>query len=135
MRQRQKQWKARRYAFRAFQPTRRRGFWRSSVRRPGPPPGNCSRFSDRRRRASGVCLADDSTVRSTWQQRDPFALRVARSSARTRCGPSIANSSAGVCGEPSPPGSSAGEALAPIPVLAADLGDIALNDTSNRRDV
>jgi len=32
-------------------PKRWRGFWRSSVRGPGPPVANCSRFSDRRRRA------------------------------------------------------------------------------------
>jgi hypothetical protein len=94
----------------------------------------CSRFSDRRRRACGDCLADDSTARSLWQRPDPFALRVARPSARTRCGPSIAKCSADVCGKPSPPVGNAGEAPAPIPVLAVDLGDIALNDNSDRGD-
>lgn len=69
------------------------------------------------------------------QEPDPFALRVARPGARTRCGPSIANCSAAVCGEPSPSVGNAGEALAPTPVLAADLGDIALNDTSDRGHV
>jgi hypothetical protein len=96
---------------------------------------SCSRFSARRRRACGDCLADDSTTRPLRQEPDPFALRVARPSARTRCGPSIANCWAGVCGKPSPPVGNAGEAPAPIPVFAADLGDIALNDTSERGDV
>jgi hypothetical protein len=96
---------------------------------------SCSRFPDRRRRACGECLADDSTAASLWQQPDPFALRVARRSARTRCGSSLANCSAGVCGEPSPPVGNAGEAPAPIPAFAADLGDIALNDTIDRGDV
>ena len=54
---------------------------------------------------------------------------------RSRCVPSIANCPAGVFGEPSPPVGNAGEAPAPIPVLAADLGDIALNDTSDHGDV
>jgi hypothetical protein len=95
------------------------GFWRSSVRRRGPPAANCSRFCDRRRRAWGDCLADDSTVVSLWQHPDPFALRVARPSARTRCGRSVANCSAGACGKPSPPVGSAGEAPALMPVSAA----------------
>jgi len=95
---------------------------------------NCSQFSDRRRRACGECLADDSTA-PALRQADPFALRVARPSAHTRCGPSLANCSAGVRGKPSPPVGNAGEAPALIPLLAADLGDIALNDTSNRRDI
>ncbi len=96
---------------------------------------NCSQFSDRRRRACGECLADDSTAPALRQEPDPFALRVARPSAHTRCGPSLANCSAGVRGKPSPPVGNAGEAPALIPLLAADLGDIALNDTSNRRDI
>ena len=95
---------------------------------------SCRRFSDRRRRACGACLADDSTTPSLWQQPDPFALRVARPSARTRCGLSIANCSAGVCGKPPPPVGNAGEAPAPIPVLAADLLAIALNHNSDRGD-
>lgn len=94
-----------------------------------------SRFSDRRRRACGECLADDSTASAHRQEPDPFTLRVARPSAHTRCGPSIASCFAGIRGKPSPPVGNAGEAPAPIPVLAADLSDIALNDTSNRRDV
>jgi hypothetical protein len=114
---------------------RRCGFWRSSVRSRGPPALGCNRFSDRRRRAWCDCLADDSTAPSVSRQPDPFVLRVARPSARTRCGRSVANCSAGVCGKPSPPIGNAGEAPALIPVLAADLGDIALNDTSSRRDV
>ena len=112
----------------------RRVFWRSSVRRPGPPPANGSRFSDRRRRAWCDCLADDSTVVSPWQRPDPFALRVARPSARTRCVSCIAKGSAGVCGKSAPPVGNAGEVSAPIPVLAANLGDIALNDNRDRRD-
>ena len=96
---------------------------------------SCSQFSDRRRRARGECLADDSTAPVLRQEPDPFALRVARPSARTRCGPRIANWSADVCGKPSPPVGNADEAPAPIPVFAADLGDIALNDTSDRGDV
>ena len=95
---------------------------------------SCSRFSDRRRRACGDCLADDSTAPSLWQQPGPFALRVARPSARTRCGPSIANCSAGASGKPSPHVGNAGEGPAPILVLAADLGDIGLNDNSDHRD-
>ncbi len=94
-----------------------------------------SQFSDRRRRACGKCLADDSTAPALRQEPDPGALRVARPRAHARCGPSIANCSAGVRGKRSPPVANAGEASALIPVLAADLGDIALNDTSNRRDV
>ncbi len=113
---------------------RGRVFWRSSVRGPGPPAANGSRFSDRRRRAWGDCLANDSTVLSLWQHSDPFALRVARPSARTRGGPSIANCSTGVRVEPSPTVGNAGEASAPIPVLAANIGDIALNNTSDRRN-
>jgi hypothetical protein len=96
---------------------------------------SCSRFSARRRRACGERLADESTAPTLRQEPDPLALRVARPSARTRCGPSTANRPAGVCGKPSPPVGNAGEALAPIPVLAADLVDIALNDTSDRGDV
>jgi hypothetical protein len=93
-----------------------------------------NRFSDRRRRACGDRLADDSTAPSLWQQPAPFALRVARPSAHTRRGPSIANCSAGVRGKPSPHVGNAGEAPAPIPVLAADLRGIALTDNSDRRD-
>ena len=104
----------------------RRGFWRSSVRSRGPPAANCSRFSERRRRAWDDRLADDSTVGSLWQRPDPFALRVARPSARTRCGPSIAKCSTGVRGKASPPVGNAGEESAPIPVLTANLCDIGL---------
>jgi hypothetical protein len=96
---------------------------------------SCSRFSDRRRRAFGDCLADGRTIPALRQHSDPFALRVARPSARARCGPSIANCWAGVRGKPSPPVGNAGEAPAPIPALAADLVDIALNYTSDRGDV
>jgi hypothetical protein len=96
---------------------------------------SCSRFSDRRRRACGECLADESTAPTLRHEPDPFALRVARPSARTRCGPSNANRPDSVCGKPSPPVGNAGEAPAPIPVLAADLVDIALNYTGDRGDV
>ena len=109
------------------------GFWRSSVRRRGPPAMSWNRFSDRRRRACGDRLADRPTPPSLWQQTDPFALRVARPSARTRCGPPIANCSAGVCGKPSPHVGNATGAPAPIPVLAVDLADISLNHNSERR--
>ena len=95
---------------------------------------SCSQ-SDRRRRACGECLADDSTATALRQEPDAFALRVARPSAHTRCGPSLGNCLAGVRGKPSPHVGNAGGAAALIPVLAADLGDIALNDTGNRRDV
>jgi hypothetical protein len=94
----------------------------------------CGRFSVWRRRACGECLADHSTAPSLRQEPDPFALRVARPSARTRCGSCIADCSAGVCGKPSPPVGNAGEAPA-LPVLVADLGDIVLNDTSAHGDV
>ncbi len=100
------------------------GFWRSSVRGPGPQAANCSRFSDRRRRAWGDCLAGDATVVSRWRPPDPFALRVARPSARTRCKPSIVKCSTGVHGEAPPPVGIVGEEAAPIPVLTANLGDI-----------
>jgi hypothetical protein len=95
---------------------------------------SCGRFSDRRRRARGECLADDWTVRALRQEPDPFALRVTRPGARTRSGPSLAIGSASVRGKPSPPVSHAREAPAPIPLLAADLGDIALNHNSDWRD-
>ena len=94
-----------------------------------------SRISVRRRRACGEYLADDSTAPALRREPDPFALRVARPSARTRGGPSIANCSASVCGKPSPPVGNAGKAPAPIPVFDADLGDIELNDTSDSGDV
>jgi hypothetical protein len=96
---------------------------------------SCSRFSARRRRTCGECLADNSTAPSLRQEPDPFALRVARPSARTRCGPSTANRPAGVCAKPSLPVGNAGKAPAPIPVLIADLGDIAFNDNSAHGDV
>jgi hypothetical protein len=115
-------------------PSRLRGFWRCSVREPGPPSANCSRFSDRRRRAWGDCLANDPTVVSRWQRPDSFALRIARPSARTRCEPSVVRCSTGVRGEAPPHVGNAGEASAPIPVSAANLGDIALNDTSEPGD-
>ena len=114
---------------------RPRGFWRSSVRGPGPPGAICSRFSDRRRRACGDCLANESTVVSLWQCPDAFALRVARPGSRTRCGPSVANCTTGVRGEAPPPVGNADEASASIPRSAADLLDIAVNDNSVRRDV
>ena len=137
-REHQTPWKARCYAFRARPSSaplcaQLNVFWRSSVRGPGPPAANCSRSSDRRRRASGVCLADDSTVVSLWQHADPLALRVARPGARTRCGPPIVNCSAGVCGKPAPHVGTANGALAPIPVLDVDLADISLNHNSERR--
>jgi hypothetical protein len=110
------------------------GLWRSSVRGPGPPAANRSRLSDRRRRALGDCLADETDVCSLWQHPDLGALRVARPGARTRCGPSIANGSTGVLGKAPPRVGSASEASAPIPALAANQGDIAINNTSDHRD-
>jgi hypothetical protein len=41
---------------------------------------------------------------------------------------------AGASGEPSPPVGNAAEEAAPIPVSAANLGDIALNDISHLGD-
>jgi hypothetical protein len=73
-------------------------------------------------------------VPSPLQHADPFALRVAGSSARTRCWPPTVNCSTGVRGKASPPVGNAGEASAPIPVLAANLDDIVLNDTSDGED-
>lgn len=95
---------------------------------------SCSRFSDQRRRACGECLANDWTVRALRQEPHPFVLRVTRPSARTRWGPRLANCSASIRGKPSPPVGNAGEAPAPIPVLAVDLGDIPLNHNSDWRD-
>jgi hypothetical protein len=115
--------------------TRRSGFWQSSVRGPGPPAANWTRFVDRRRRASGDCLPEDSTVVPCWQRLDPFALRVAHPSARTRCESSVANCSTGVRGEAMPPVGNAREASAPIPLSSAGLPVIALNDNSGHWDV
>jgi hypothetical protein len=116
-------------------PKRRHGFWRSSVRRRGPPALSCNGFSDRRCRAWGDRLADDSTVASRWQRPDPFALRVARRSARTRCEPDVVKCSTGVRGEAPPLVGIAGEVSAPIPLSAAGLFDIAFNDNTVRGDV
>ena len=112
-----------------------RVFWRSSVRGPGPPGANCSRFSDRRRRAGGGRLPANATVMSLWERPDPFWLRVARPGARTRCRPFVAKCSTGVRGTAPPPVGNAGEAPAPILSLAAHLTGIVFNDTSGRRDV
>ncbi|MFI5284205.1 MAG: hypothetical protein ACHQ0J_13900 [Candidatus Dormibacterales bacterium] len=105
------------------------------MRGPGPLAPNCSRFSDQRRRTRGDCLADDSTVGILCEHPDPFALRVARSGARTRCRPSIAKCLTGVRCEASPRMGNAGDVPAPIPVLAAYLGDITINDTTDFGDV
>jgi hypothetical protein len=72
---------------------------------------------------------------SLWERPDPFALRVARPGARTRCRPFVATCSTGIRGKAPPPVGNAGEASAPILPLAAHLTDIAFNDTSGPRDV
>lgn len=110
------------------------GFWRSSVRGPGPPAENCGRFCHRRRRAWTDGIVDDSTVGLLCQQTDSFVLRVARLGARTRCRSSIANCPTGVREDASRPVGNGGEVSAPIPVLTANLCDIVLNHTKGRRD-
>jgi len=55
--------------------------------------------------------------------------------ARSRCSLPMAERIASGRVAAFPPISVAARAPAPIPVLAADLGDIALNDTSDRRDI
>jgi hypothetical protein len=96
---------------------------------------DCPQVCRRRYRTRADCLVDDLAVASLRQSSDPFALRVARPSARTRSGPSAANCPTSVRGEASLAVGNASETPAPINVLAQTLGDIALNDTCNRRDV
>jgi hypothetical protein len=82
------QWKARCYAFRAFQ---RRGgvVFGGPVRRRGPPTVNSARFSNRRRRTLGDYPTDDRP--SLQVDNVQTRLRCAsRARARTRCGPSVA---------------------------------------------
>jgi hypothetical protein len=65
---------------------------------------------------------------------NPFALRITRMNARTRCRLPVAQRTTGCRGAASPPVGTAACAPSPIPV-AANLGDIAVNNTSDRRDV
>jgi hypothetical protein len=72
---------------------------------------------------------------SLWERPDPFALRVARPSARTRCRPFVANCSTDVRGKAPPPVGNAGEASAPIPASAATWLTSPRNDTGGGGDL
>jgi hypothetical protein len=112
---------------------RLRGFWRSSVRRPGPPASNNSVTGSRLLPCGVSHIA--RPVHTHRPYVGPVARRVTRMNARTRCSLPPAERTASGRVAASPPISVATRAPSPIPVSVAVADAISVDGTRDYRDV
>ena len=111
---------------------RRLGFWQSSVRGPGPPASDNRRTDPRLPR----CRARPEQPGVTLSQSgNPFALRVTRMHARTRCRRPTAQRTAGVRVAASPPAGDTARLPSPIRVSVSIVEPIPIDGTRTGRDV